>query len=439
MTQAERDRLITLKKAQRGMLTQSEAATELGVTDRQVRRMLVRLKKSGDKSVLHGLAGRKSNRQLDEGIRRRAVEILSDKKCHDFGPTYARDHLAKKKINVSKETVRKWMSEAKLWRAGRKKPEKKVHVWRERRSRFGELVQWDTSDHDWLEGRGSERLYLIAMIDDATSRLWARFVRHDSTEENMNVLEAYLKRNGSPLAFYTDKASLFQTARKVSRDQRELPREDREPLPPTQVERALKELGIIWIAAHSAQAKGRVERSFETAQDRLVKDLRMAGVTTLEQANEYLDAEFLPWWNRTLVVEPRDPQDSHRPLEKGHDLAAILSHVESRIIKTDYTFQFEGTRYVIEQADIRNGLRNAAARIEKRRDGSLAVRFEQQYLRYLRYRPCVQAQPVERKTGQTKPVQATKKRAGKSGWMGSFDLQKAPSLNKAIAISNATS
>jgi hypothetical protein len=171
-------------------------------------------------------------------------------------------------IEVSKETVRQWMMRAQLWK-GKKASIGQVHIWRPRRSRFGELVQWDTSEHDWLEGRG-EQLYLIAMIHDATSRLFARFVRHDSTEENMRLLWDCLEKFGRPVAFYTDKASLFQTAEKRKRDE---PGVEKDPveMPPTQIGRALRELGITWIAAHSAQAKGRVERNFQTAQDRLVK------------------------------------------------------------------------------------------------------------------------------------------------------------------------
>ena len=437
MTQAERDRLVVLNKAKKGLITQKEAALELEVSERQVRRLVGRLKENGDKSVIHGLKGKPSNRQIDDAIRKRAVDALSDQKCHDFGPTYARDYLAsKKKIAVSKETTRRWMTEEKLWRAGRRKPEKKPHVWRERRSRFGALVQWDTSTHDWLEGRGTERLYLIAMIDDATSRLFARFALHDSTEENMNLLAAYLKLHGRPAAFYTDKASLFCTAPKVARDKKELPREEREPLPPTQIERALKELGVVWIAAHSPQAKGRIERSFETAQDRLVKDLRMAGVETLEQANRYLETEFTRWWNRTLAVEPKEPEDAHRPLEKGHDPEAILSHVEARKVKTDYTFQFEGRQYVIERAGIRTGLRGAYLRIEKRRDGTIAVRFQNEYLPY---RPCERSPKVEPSKPVLEVQSKAKRPAPKSAWMKDFLQKKGPSIDKAIAVSNATS
>ena len=436
MTQAERDRLVVLKKTVKGMMTREDAAAELGVTGRQVRRMLQRLKIYGDKSVIHGLKGRVSNRSLEDAVRQRAMKILSDPRCHDFGPTYARDHLAgKHDIQVSKETMRRWMIEDKRWRAGRKKPEKKMHVWRERRSRFGDLVQWDTSTHDWLEGRGKEPIHLITMIDDATSRVLARFVLHDSTEENMKLLELYLRSFGRPRAFYTDKASLFETADKTKPGESK-PNRDQKELPPTQIGRALGELGVVWIAAHSPQAKGRVERSFQTDQDRLVKDLRMADVTTLEQANQYLETEFLPWWQRNLTVAPRDSEDAHRPLEKEHDLAAILSHVESRIVKSDYTFQFEGRKYVIERADIRTGLRGAAVRVEKRRDGTLAVRFEKAYLRYRR---CGSEVAIEAPVRQRPASKTIKKPPHKSAWMETFDLKKAPPLKKALALSNATS
>jgi transposase len=286
MNQADRDRLVALKKAKDGKMTQRQAAEELKISERQVRRLLFRLRKVGDKGVLHGLRGR-SNRRIDEKQQKKAVEILKGDVYQGFGPTLASEYLAKKHgIKVSKETARKWMRAAGLWRA-RKQRVTEAHQWRERRERYGELVQWDTSTHEWLEGRG-ERIYLIKMIDDATSRLFARFVRSDSTAENMAVLEAYLLRFGRPLEFYTDKASHFVTTPKKNHPVRE------EPLPPTQIGRGLHELGIGWIAAHSPQAKGRVERSFQTAQDRLVKGLRVAGARTLEEANSYLEAEYLP-------------------------------------------------------------------------------------------------------------------------------------------------
>ena len=179
MTQADRDRLVTLKKAKKKLITQAEAASELQVTVRHVKRMLKAMRERGDRPVVHGLRGRESNRKIDEKIRQKAVKILSAPVYDGFGPTLASEHLAKKHgIEVSRETLRKWMQAAGLWK-GRRRRTEKAHVWRPRRSRCGELVQWDTSDHDWLEGRGNERLYLISMIDDATSRLYARFVTSD--------------------------------------------------------------------------------------------------------------------------------------------------------------------------------------------------------------------------------------------------------------------
>ena len=304
MTQAERDRLVALKKAKKKLITQKQAAEEIGVTERQVRRLLRKLRRKGDRAVIHELRGRASNRKLPAEMEQRAITVLSDPVYRGFGPTLAAEYLHKlHQITVSKETLRRWMVEAGLWKAGRRRVVE-VHQWRPRRSRCGELVQWDTSTHDWLEGRG-EQIYLISMIDDATSRLFARFVRHDTSEENMRLLWAYLERFGRPLAFYTDKAGMFQVAVKTKRQEQREGR-DRPQMPPTQIARALRELDVVWIPAHSPQAKGRVERQFLTAQDRLVKGMRVAGVRTIEEANAYLEEEYLPWWNRTLTVEPAD-------------------------------------------------------------------------------------------------------------------------------------
>lgn len=186
MTQVDRDRLVTLKKTKKKLITQREAAEELELSVRQVQRRLDALQERGDRAVIHGLRGKPSNRKINESIEREAIRILSKPVYQGFGPTLATEYLEEKHgIAASKETVRQWMMRAKLWR-GKKQKVQQVHTWRPRRSRLGELVQWDTSEHDWLEGRG-EKLYLIAMIDDATSRLLARFVRHDSTAENMEL------------------------------------------------------------------------------------------------------------------------------------------------------------------------------------------------------------------------------------------------------------
>jgi transposase len=429
MNQADRDRLVALKKAKDGKMRQRQAAEELKISERQVRRLLVRMRKVGDKAVLHGLRGR-SNRRIDEEQQKKAVEILKGDVYKGFGPTLASEYLAKKHgIEVSKETARKWMKVAGLWRA-RKRRVTEVHQWRERRERFGELVQWDTSTHEWLEGRG-ERIYLIKMIDDATSRLFAQFVRSDSTAENMAVLEAYLLRCGRPLEFYTDKASHFVTTPKKNHPVRD------EPLPPTQIGRGLQELGIGWIAAHSPQAKGRVERSFQTAQDRLVKGLRVAGARTLEEANRYLEAEYLPEWETRFTVIAACADDAHRPLGKLHNLTAILSEVEQRVITNDYTFRHDNKILQILRGDIRPRMRGSSLRVEVRRNGEVAARFEDRYVQLKECQPAPKTTTAVRKAAVKSDAPTTSKPA-KSKWMSGFFQRPSPSLQKAIKISNAT-
>ena len=429
MTQADRDRLVTLRKAKKKLITQREAAEELGVTVRHVKRLLCALKKHGDKSIVHGLRGRLSNRKIDEKVEQQAVKILSAPVYEGFGPTLAAEYLEKKHgIEASRETVRQWMMRGKLWR-GRKAKVKAVHVWRPRRSRLGELVQWDTSDHDWLEGRG-EKLYLIAMIDDATSRLFARFVRHDSTEENMKLLWSYLEKFGRPLTFYTDKASVFHTTEKRKRDEPGVEK-DAVEMPPTQIGRALRELGITWQAAHSPQAKGRVERNFQTAQDRLVKGMRVAGVRTIEQANEYLANDYLAWWERELTVEAANPDDAHRRLEKSHNLAASLSHVETRQVRADYTLRWNGKLYQIDREVVTTGLRRANVRIEQRLDGSLAVRHGE---RYLPVKECAVAEKPKAPQS-VKPAKTRRVYRRGSDWDKHFDLKKGPKVWQAAEAS----
>jgi hypothetical protein len=275
------------------------------------------------------------------------------------------------------------------------------------------------------------------MIDDATSRLYARFVRSDSTAENMRVLWGYAERYGRPLAFYTDKASLFHTAEKRRRDE---PGVDKDPveMPPTQIGRALRELSIAWIAAHSPQAKGRVERGFSTAQDRLVKGMRVAGACTLEEGNAYLEEQFLPWWNETLTVVPASACDAHRLLGKPHQLAAILSHVEERQVNNGYLVRYDGKLYQIDQGDVRTGLRGAELRVEARLDGSIHMRFKD---RYLRIQVCDQPPSVRSTKRPPAPAQpGTRPKAGsKSRWMEGFWERPAPTLKQALAIANATS
>jgi predicted DNA-binding protein (UPF0251 family) len=421
MNQEERDRLHWLKQVKDKKLTQKKAAERMKVSPRWVRKLVKKMKRKGDAVVVHGLRGRTSNRKLAEKTRREALALVQ-REYADFGPTLASEYLAEKhNLTVSKETLRKWMIAEGLWKAGRAKLVE-VHGWRARRFCWGELVQWDTSDHDWLEGRGP-RLYLIAMIDDATSRVYARFALHDSTEENMRTVWGYLDRYGRPEAFYTDKAGLFVTSPRKNDP------EERESRPPTQIGRALQQLGITWIGAHSPQAKGRIERFFGTAQDRLVRAMRKAGVSSLEQAKRYLEEEFLPMWNRRFVVAAGKPADAHRALEH-HDLAAILCRIEERTVANDYTFRVDRESYQIDLQTVPAALRKARVAVQFRLDGSLQVAFQNRLLDAARCQPgdaLVEEPPAL-------APRSAKRRVYKRGsdWNRNFDLKDSPSLSKIL-------
>jgi transposase len=372
MSRRERERLKVLHEVKAGHLTQVEAAKRMRLTTRQVRRLEHRVEEKGDQGLVHGLRGRTSNRKIDARTERR---ILSEVRQHyaDFGPTLASEHLARQGLIVSRETLRKWMAGAGLWRPRRKRT-RTVHVWRERRAAFGELVMMDSSEHAWLEQRGP-KLQLIAMIDDATSRLWCRFAEHDSTEQNLRTIGGWLRRYGRPHALYTDKAGLFVVNRPARVDEQLQGQAAR-----TQVGRALGELEIEWIAAHSPQAKGRIERLFETLQDRLIKEMRLAGVCTIDAANEFLEQVFLPFWEQRFTVVARRPQDAHRRLGREHRLERILSVREPRSVASDYTVSWQGQRWGVRREQVCAGLRGARAEMERRLDGSHWLRFRGRYL-----------------------------------------------------------
>jgi transposase len=377
MSSKERERLKVLHAVRKRHITQVQAGKELGVTARWVRELLRRMRARGDRAVVHGLRGKRSNRRLPEAVKAQAVKLFAQQKqarqWHDYGPTLAAEELgAEHGLQVGKETLRKWLREAGLWKARRARVER-IHQWRRRRARWGELLQWDTSTHDWLEGRGP-RLYLIALIDDATSQATARFVEHDSTEENLRMLGGYVQAQGRPLAVYTDKASLFQTAPKAVHH-RQAPAQQ-----PTQIGRALAELDIEWIAAHSPQAKGRVERFFGTAQDRLVKGLRKVGARSLADANRYLEQVYLPLWKQRFTCAAEQAGDAHRALDRRLELESVLSQVEMRSVAQDYTVRWEGVTYQIRRADIGGGMRGRQVEIEQRLDQSLWMRWKQRRL-----------------------------------------------------------
>ncbi len=367
MSQRERHRLRVLHSVLEGQRTQTEAARLLRLTPRHVRRLLKRLQHQGDAALIHGLRGQPSNHRKDAKLRRRVLQLYR-KDYHDFGPTFAADKLAERGLEVSPDTLRRWLLAEGLWQPHRRRQQHRSR--RLRRACFGELVQMDTSIHDWTEGRG-EDMVLIHMIDDATSRLVARFYDADTVLNHMDLLWRWLAAHGRPLALYTDRHSIFEPQDRG----RALPEAE------TQFGRALRELDIDLIRARSPQAKGRVERSFGTAQDRVVKEMRLAKIRTIVQANALLEAGLLAKHNRLFSVPARQAGDAHRALARGFNLAAILSLQELRTVANDYTVRFENRCYQLDKP-IYPGERGGKVVIERRLDGTMAIRLREHYLKY---------------------------------------------------------
>jgi len=366
MSQRERDLLKILTPVVQGERTQVEAARLLDLSVRHVRRLLRKLKDGGDAALVHGLRGQPSNRRCKLELRQQALDAYRQRFA-DFGPTFACEKLAELGLVVSPDTLRRWLLAEGLWQRRRQREPHRSR--RPRRACFGELVQMDASIHDWLEGRG-QAIVLLTMIDDATSQLLARFYHAGTVQTHMDLVWRWLQRHGRPLALYTDRHSIFE------------PQDKGQALPDaeTQFGRALRELGIELIRAHSPQAKGRVERSFGTAQDRWVKELRLAGAGTLDEANAVLE-RLLPGHNRRFAKPARDRSDAHRALARSFNLAAILSIQEERVVSNDYVVRFHNRLYQLLKP-IYPGERQGRVIVEVRLDGSLAIRFQNHYLKY---------------------------------------------------------
>lgn len=414
MSQKERDRPHWLKQAESKQITQAKAAERMKVSERWVRKLLQRKKREGDRVVVHGLRGGRSNRRLPERPRKRAMRLVR-REYGDFGPTLIAENLAQEHgVVVGKETVRKWMIGEELWKPKRARVGQ-VHTWRARRECRGELLQWDTSVPAWLEDRGPAKMYLVALIDDATNTLYARFVEADTTEQNMPVWWGYLERYGRPQAVYTDKAGMFQPT---------LPpgwkTEDPGEKTETQIGRAWRELGIEWIAAHSRQAKGRVERCFGTLQDRLVKALRKARVRTLEAANAYLEEVFLAMWNQRFVCAPASSVDGHRSLE-NLELNSILSVVETRRVDNDHTVPWRGVKWQIPREAIGRGMRGSTVRVEQRWNGWMVARVQGKFISLVRCQDEAAVEPPP--AGVPLPNRRSKPAPGQSRWMDQFRVK----------------
>jgi len=392
MSRREINKHHVIRNVLEGKASQQFAARVLGVTDRQIRRICARVRAEGARGVVHRLRGRASNHQLETELIERALCALHDPLWTGFGPTFARDKLSELHgITMDTETVRKLMIQVDLWTPHRQGP--RHRAWRERRACVGMLVQLDGSEHDWFEGRGP-RCALLIYIDDATSRvLHGEFVPVEETLTLMRSTWSYLKRNGRPVAFYVDRDSIYKINRPAKYESLEY-----DENATTQFTRAMRELDIEVITANSPQAKGRVERGFGTHQDRLVKELRLRGISTMAAANLYLWEHYIPKHNARYSVDPAANNDVHRPLLATHRLEQILSLREQRTVINDYTLSYERKIMQIFEHQAVRVDPGDKVEVETRLDGSRHLRFKGSYLNFKNiekrpYRPLLEAQP----------------------------------------------
>ena len=338
--QGEIKRLHVIEKVLEKVLKQVEAAEILSLSRRQIRRIVKRIRIEGGRGIVHKSRGRPSNRRIGAKIRDQVIRLYR-KQYKDFGPTLASEKLLERNgIQISDETLRKWLIEAGDW--SRKRRHRGHRQWRERKHHCGEMVQMDGSHHDWFEGRGP-RCVLMGYIDDATGRVFGRFYDYEGTLPALDSFKRYVQKYGIPLSLYLDKHTTYKSTAKAS-IQEQL--NDSPAL--SEFERAMKELAVEVIHAHSPQAKGRIERLFGTFQDRLVKEMRLRGIRTIEEANRFLE-EYLPLYNRRFAVRPQSNEDLHRPLGQGMDLDRILCIKTERTVRNDMTVRHGSKLYQIEE------------------------------------------------------------------------------------------
>jgi transposase len=340
MTQEELNRLHVIRLVIGKRIKQGKAAKLLGLSARQVRRLVQAFKRGGAERLIHKLRGKPSNRRHPEELKRKVIELY-EIKYEDFGPTLFEEQLSEREhLHVNRETLRLWLLEAKLWERQRKVNQHRK--WREPKPCFGEMVQLDGSHHDWLEGRGPE-LVLMGYIDDATGNVFARFFDYEGTLPAFDSFYDYTSRYGLPQSIYLDRHGAYQSKDTLTPEE-ELEGKTRSK---TQFERALEELGVHVIHALSPQAKGRVERLFRTFQDRLIKEMRLEGIKTQEEANRFL-AKFLPRFNQKFRRQAKERTNLHRPIPEGLDLKRVLSIQTLHPLRNDNTIRHKGKLYQIE-------------------------------------------------------------------------------------------
>jgi hypothetical protein len=363
MSKRDIKRIEVLADVVAGRITSDSASLLLDMSVRQVQRLLNRYKDGGGAALIHRARGKRSNYQLNPGLQSYVTELVRQN-YRDFGPTLAAEALQERhEVQISRETLRKWMIEAGLWAS--RKQRRVFHQPRLRRERLGELIQIDGSDHRWFEDRG-EPCTLLVFIDDATSRLMQlHFVRSESTDSYFEALRGYLTIHGAPVAFYSDKHTVFR----VNRDAKGGPGM-------TQFGRALAELNIEILCANSSQAKGRVERVNRTLQDRLVKELRLAGINNIVTGNAFLPA-FIERLNQRFAIAPASPHDLHRPMQiTGTRLGDILCHREQRYVGAQLTFHYDRKQIILEQTEVAKGLAGRYVEIFDYFDKPLEVRWQ---------------------------------------------------------------
>jgi len=364
----ELSRLKTIQEAIERHITQKTASRTIGISERQVRRIVREVRERGEKGIIHKARGKSSPKKIPVKTREKVLKLYRDQ-YPGFGPTFAAEKLFEVDgIRLSKETLRKWLIEAGIWSAKRKKS---LHRnWRPRKERFGEMAQLDGSHHDWLEGRGPE-LVLMAYIDDATNNVFGRFYDHEGTMPAMTSFKKYTNKHGLPLSVYLDRHSTYKAKKKFT------PWEDIEGKESmTQFERALGELGVKVIHAYSPQAKGRVERLFGTLQDRLVKEMRLRNIKTSAEANNYLP-KYLLTHNKKFSVCPANTSNAHIRLPKDFDLDSVLCIKNYRTVKNDNTIGYKGKLYqLLEDAGVKR------ITVRENLDGSMQLLGKENSLKY---------------------------------------------------------
>jgi transposase len=374
MSTRERRRMGLMTRVAEMLLKLRAAAEMMRVSYRQAKRIWRRYREEGDAGLVHRGRGRRSSRARPVAERKRAVALYG-KKYTGFGPLLASEHLAEDHgIVVDHETLRRWLVSAGLWETRRRRESHRAA--RERRPRRGDLVQIDGSEHDWFEGRGF-RAVLMVMIDDATNRTLARFYAAEDTAAAYDIFERYVCQYGLPTALYPDRDSIYVCTREAS-----LEEELANVGPETQFARAMRELGVELIPAYSPQAKGRVERRHGLFQDRLVKEMRLLDIRTIEAANAYLDGTFLALVNARYTVTARDPANGHQTRPSATTLALVLSWQEPRSVAKDWTLSWRNRRLQIDARHAALGLPGRHVVVVERRDGTLAMLYDKRLLTF---------------------------------------------------------